>query len=165
MTPPPEPRTKAIRVRVLDLMDHENYCDWATIGECGCQSGQLLIDLIAGERAEAAGAPLREALERLVEWFDAREAGRPVTDYGPGAALFAEARAALTATPAPLDEERRMIESLSDALGDVIEHAPTVGRSRLFEAAKANAWPLWRRARNYLRDTARAAATEDGDAL
>jgi hypothetical protein len=46
------------RIDVLDHLVHQDFCDWRTIGECGCDAGQMLITLIAEERREAAAPAL-----------------------------------------------------------------------------------------------------------
>jgi protease II len=50
------------RIDVLDHLLHEEWCDWRTIGECGCDAGQMLISLIADERQKALLAAEREPL-------------------------------------------------------------------------------------------------------
>ena len=70
--PMTEPRTAAgraptadERIRVLNRMKHKEWCGWGEWrkGDCICEAGRVLMDLIAAERAEAAEPATLDALD------------------------------------------------------------------------------------------------------
>ena len=84
------------RMKVLNRLRHDRWCQWREQKDCVCKAGRLLMDLIAAERADEAAGSLPDSRKPTNE----DELDDIAADWDP-------AGGSLTATEPPDNEDAR----------------------------------------------------------